>query len=222
MCGRFALTSDADTLAAEFGIAAPAGLRPRYNIAPTQEVMVIRSDASTRRASAMRWGLIPLWAKDRKIGNQLINARAETVAVKPAFRDGFRSRRCLVPADGYYEWQARGGGKQPFFIFSRAGGPFAIAGLWASWTDEGGAKLESCILLTCAANAAIAPIHDRMPVVVDHHDYSTWLDPSTGRIALDSLLKSAPEDRFAEVAVSTTVNSPRNESAECIRPVARG
>ena len=222
MCGRFALTSDADTLAAEFGIAAPAGLRPRYNIAPTQDVLVIRSDASIRSASTMRWGLIPLWAKDHRIGNRLINARAETVAVKPAFRDGFRSRRCLVPADGYYEWQARDGGKQPFFIFSRAGGPFAIAGLWASWTNEGGVKLESCTLLTCAANAAITPIHDRMPVVVDHHYYGTWLDASSGRTALDSLLKSAPEDRFAEVAVSTRVNSPRNESAECIRPVAHG
>ena len=128
MCGRFALTSDADTLAAEFGIAAPAGLRPRYNIAPTQDVLVIRSDASIRSASTMRWGLIPLWAKDRKIGNRLINARAETVAVKPAFRDGFRSRRCLVPADGYYEWQARDGGKQPFFIFSRGGGRSRLPG----------------------------------------------------------------------------------------------
>ena len=215
MCGRFMLNSDPADIAAEFSLAAKPVLKPRYNIAPSQPVLTIRNIDRERAAAEARWGLVPSWSKDRKIGNRLINARAETVASKPAFRAAYRRRRCLVPADGYYEWRAQSDAKQPFFIYATAGTCFAIAGLWEHWQQDD-EVIESCTLITCEANQRLSGVHGRMPVVIGQDDYNLWLDDEADPAALGNLLQPAPESRFTMHAVSTRVNSPRNDSIECI------
>ena len=179
MCGRFLLHTPVDTLQRAFGFAERPNLRPRYNIAPTQTVPIVRQkDGGGRELALVRWGLIPSWAKEAGIGGRLINARAETVAEKPAFRGAFRKRRALVPADGFYEWRKREGDrpKQPLLVRRRDGQPFAFAGLWEHWRGPEG-EVETCTILTTEANAALAPIHDRMPVILDPACYDRWLDP---------------------------------------------
>jgi putative SOS response-associated peptidase YedK len=212
------LARDAQSLAEEFQIEAPARLAPRYNIAPTQPALIVREVDKRRLATLVRWGLVPFWADDIAIGNRMINARAETVAEKPAFRAAFRHRRCLVPADGYYEWQSRDGRKQPYLITRADGRCVALAGLWEHWQRNGN-ELETMSLLTCGANHALSAIHDRMPVTIAPQDYATWLALDTPVTVLKALLKPADDDAFVARAVSTRVNSPRHDDAECIAPL---
>jgi putative SOS response-associated peptidase YedK len=220
MCGRFTLGATAPDLAAQFGLATVPTWRPRYNIAPTQEVLVIRQPSSqaSREARLYRWGLVPSWAKDPAIGNRLINARAETVASKPAFRHAFKERRCLVLADGFYEWHKEGARKQPYHIRLRNGRPFAFAGLWEHW-ENAEAAIDSCTLLTTTPNAVMRPLHDRMPVILSAAEYDQWLDCHGQDVEpLHAILRPYPGDDLIAYPVSTRVNNPANETPECLAP----
>jgi len=223
MCGRFALYSDPFTLAKRFHAEAPPDLPPRYNIAPTQTVLIVREDDDNRRHFApARWGLIPHWAKTIDTGYCTINARAETVAEKPAFRDAFKRRRCLIPADGYYEWQVvpDSKAKQPWFIAMHSRLPMALAGLWERWQGHEGEELESCSIIVTDANDLMRPIHDRMPVILQLGDWSAWLETSAYDAgSLKSLLKPHASHDMTAWPVSTKVNSPRNDSAECVERI---
>lgn len=219
MCGRFALTAPAPLLEQQFDVELGGPVAPRYNIAPSQPVLIVRRNVAAREAVLVSWGLVPFWADAPGTGARMINARAETVAGKPAFRAAFRRRRCLVPASGYYEWQARASGKQPWFIHPAASACCAIAGVWEHW-ERDGSVIESCALLTCAANARLHAIHDRMPVVIAPRDYAPWLDEATPATDLAPLLAAPADDAFALHPVARRVNSPRNDDAHCIEPVA--
>ncbi len=221
MCGRFSLGADATTLVTQFDLFEAPAWTPRYNIAPTQPAptIVIASTQPTRQFTLHRWGLIPFWAKEPGIGAQLINAQAETVATKPAFRAAFRKRRCLVLADGFYEWTRQGRQRQPYYIRLRNERPFAIAGLWEHWEGPEGLALSSCTLLTIAANALIGPFHHRMPVILDPGDYDLWLDPSVqDAVRLQALLRPYPAERMTAYPVSPRVNNPAHDSLDCIEP----
>ena len=223
MCGRFSLGADAARLAAQFDLFEAPAWTPRYNIAPTQSAptIVIASADSRRRFTLHRWGLIPSWAKDPAIGTQMINAQAETVATKPAFRAAFRKRRCLVLADGFYEWGQQGRQKQPYHIRLRDGRPFAIAGLWERWEGAGGTPITSCTLLTMAANDLIGEFHHRMPVILDPGDYDLWLDPGVQDAErLEPLLRPYPPDQMRAYPVSARVNNPAHDDPDCIAPLA--
>jgi putative SOS response-associated peptidase YedK len=223
MCGRFCYFSPAEAVTRLFGARVPNDPAPRYNIAPTQDAPVIRADADGRTLVGLRWGLVPFWAKDPKIGNRMINARGETVAAKPAFRAAFRKRRCLVIADGFYEWQKVAGGKQPWLIAQADGEPFAMAGLWESWRPaEDAAPLETCTIITTAANDMMRPLHDRMPAILDGAAIDRWLDPAAEPAALEPLLAPAPDGILRAVPVSRRVNSPANDDPALIEPVAIG
>ncbi len=219
MCGRYTLFSEPAALAEQFGVAIPAPYAPRYNIAPSQPVLVVRSENDARHSALLDWGLLPSWSKDPRGSRRPINARAETVAEKPSFRTAFRRRRCLVPADGYYEWSSSGGAKQPWFIRRTDQRCFAIAGLWEYWQRDG-AVIESCCLLTCAANPRVAGIHHRMPVIIEPSAYATWLGEVDEPAALARLLSAADDDALTMQAVSKRVNSPANDGPECIQPEA--
>lgn len=219
MCGRFALYSDSFTLARRFEADAPPELSPRYNVAPSQNIPIVRDEGEKRRFALARWGLIPSWAKDMKIGYSTINARAETVASKPAFRNAFRHRRCLIPADGFYEWQVIPGSKikQPWFIVLVDREPMAFAGLWERWRSPEGEELESCSIIVTKANEIMRPIHDRMPVILAPCDWDAWLEPEAKDArGLQGLLKPYSTEGMAAWPVSTKVNSPRNDSVECM------
>ncbi len=218
MCGRYTLAADPQAIADQFEVEPPARFAPRYNIAPTQPVLIVQHADDRRVAHLVRWGLIPSWAKDAKIGNRLINARAETVAEKPAFRAALRRRRCLVPASGYYEWAAGPHGKQPWYVHAADGNCLALAGIWEHWEHDG-AVIESCAIITCAANARLAAVHDRMPVVIAPSDYARWLAPEHAGPAPLELLRPAADDAFALYQVSTRVNSPRHDAPDCIEPL---
>ncbi len=220
MCGRFTLASPSEVVAEVFGLGEVPVLAPRYNIAPGQQVAVVRAGADGSRAlGSLRWGLVPSWAKDPAIGNRLINARAETAADKPAFRAGLRGRRCLVVADGFYEWASGGTRKQPYLIAYADGRPFGLAGLWESWQGGGGETLESCTILTTAPNEVVAPLHDRMPVIVPAAAHGLWLDPRERRPeAVAGLLVPAPPEAMVARAVGLRVNNPANEGPGCIEP----
>ncbi|MBK8986649.1 MAG: SOS response-associated peptidase [Chloroflexi bacterium] len=225
MCGRFALASSGDTLLTAFDVAFTGldvtQLGPRYNVAPTQPVLAVRpaKDGRQRELTLFHWGLIPSWAKDLKMGARLINARSETVAEKPAFRAAFKRRRCLVLADGFYEWQKLERGKQPMFIHLQEERPFALAGLWEIWQGGDGSELESCTILTTTPNELMAPIHDRMPVILDPADYDDWLYPGLQPEMAQHLLRPYPAERMAAYAVSDWVNSPAHDDPTCLRPV---
>ncbi len=219
MCGRFALYSDPFTLARRFEADAPPELSPRYNVAPSQNIHIVRDEGEKRHFALARWGLIPHWAKDIKIGYSTINARAETVASKPAFRSAFRHRRCLIPADGFYEWQTIPGSKvkQPWFIALRDREPMAFAGLWERWQSPEGEELESCSIIVTEANEIMRPIHDRMPVILAPGDWDAWLEPDAKDAGgLQGLLKPYSAEGMAAWPVTTKVNSPRNDSLECM------
>lgn len=225
MCGRFRLSVDKEELEQAFGIKAPPHYAPRYNIAPTQPVLAVRRSEgrSGREGVLLHWGLVPGWAKDPAIGNRLINARAETAHEKPAFRTAFRRRRCLVPADGFYEWAKAPAGKQPFHIGREDGRVFAFAGLWEHWMGPDGSEIDSCAILTTAANETMRPIHHRMPVVLAPGDYDVWLDRAEERRdGLAALLAPRPWPDFVAWPVSTYVNAPRNEGPRCAQPVTDG
>jgi putative SOS response-associated peptidase YedK len=226
MCGRFSLTTAAVAMRRLFGFAGPLpNLPARYNIAPTQQVPIVRLDrSSARELKGVRWGLIPFWAKDAAIGNRLINARAEGLAEKPSFRAAFRARRCLVPADGFYEWQASPRGKRPYRIGLQGAAPevlplFAFAGLWEHWEKApDGVALESCTIVTTEANELLRPIHERMPVILAAEDYASWLDPATPAKAALALLRPYPAAAMLAYPVSTRVNNVRFDDALCIAP----
>ncbi len=219
MCGRYAFFSPAEAVKRTFALDDLPELEPRYNIAPTQDVPAVRTGEEGRRALAMlHWGLVPKWAKEKAIGNRMINARAETLAEKPSFRDAFRKRRCLVVADGWYEWQVASGSKQPWFVRMKDGRPFAFAGLWERWKDPAdGSMLESCTIVTTDASAPIRKIHDRMPAVLPEAEWDRWLDTAySDTEQLSQLL--APYDPGALQAwpVSRLVNAPKNQGAKLI------
>lgn len=228
MCGRFTLHSNLNLILQQFALDDAPDLTPRYNVAPTQDVPIVRATAEGRELAMVRWGLIPSWAKDEKIGNRLLNARSETAAEKPSFRAAFRRRRCLVVADGFYEWKkvgaAKGAPKQPYYIRMQDHRPFGFAGLWETWRGPKGAELpepkQSCTILTTSPNALMEPLHDRMPVILPPGDYEMWLDPSfEGLEALQALQQPYDPDAMIAEPVSTLVNSPRNESPECIAAI---
>ena len=223
MCGRFVQAHDAAEYAERFGasLAVPEALAPSWNVAPTDRVYAVAEHDDERLLGTFAWGLIPWFAKDRTIGARHINARAETVHAKPSFKDSFARRRCIVPADGFYEWERRAeGGKLPHFIHRADGAPLALAGLWASWKDDAGERLTTCTIITTTPNELLASIHDRMPVVLGPDDWGRWLDPGfQDERALRSLLVPFDASAMAEYPVSTLVNSVRNNYAECIAPL---
>lgn len=214
MCGRFAFYSPAEAAAALFGVETDQHLEPRYNVAPTQDLAAIReSREGGLELAALHWGLVPFWAKDPSIGNRMINARAETVAEKPSFRNAFRKRRCLILADGFYEWRKEGDGKTPYFISLDSGEPMAFAGLWEDWTDkQTGESLHSGTIVTTAANDFMADLHKRMPVVLIPETAQRWFDDAGA--LLDGYAEACP--RLRAWPVSRRVNNPRNEGEELI------
>jgi len=222
MCGRFAFYSPHEAVTRIFGVAGATPVEPRYNIAPTQFVAAVRADAAGRRALAMlHWGLVPSWAKEKSIGARMINARAETLGEKPSFRGAYRRRRCLVLADGWYEWQRSGPAKQPYFITFGDGEPFGMAGLWETWRDPaGGEPLESCCIVTTAAAPELAQVHDRMPVIIPAERRDEWLDPGNDAAgALDGFLVPWARGGLEARPVSRRVNSARNEGADLVEPL---
>ena len=217
MCGRFTLSQPAEVIASIFQLDEVPKLEPRYNIAPTQLVPTLhKSEQHEREFQMLRWGLIPSWAKDPAIGAKLINARAETVAEKPSFRSAFRHRRCLIIADGFYEWRRQEGKKQPFYFRLLNGQPFAFAGLWERWQDPNGERIDSCTIITTEANEILQPIHDRMPVILNPYDYDLWLDPNQNSSQLIQLLQPLPSNAMTSYPVSTKVNKPTNNTPELI------
>ena len=217
MCGRYSLIADIGELQERFGFdGSELTHAPRYNVAPTQMALTV-TNGSERRGSYMRWGLIPSWAKSASVGNRMINARAETVAEMPSFRTALQRRRCLVLADGFYEWQ------RPMRITMASGEPFAFAGLWDAWRDPKGEVVRSCAIITTSANESLSPIHDRMPVILPRELESLWLDHDIqDPAALDGILRPYPNDRALDAyEVSTLVNSPANDTPELVVPVGQ-
>jgi len=222
MCGRFTLFEADTILSKEFGVPGFPSLSPRYNIAPSQPVAVVRASpaGSGREIALLRWGLIPSWSKDPAIGNRLINARAETAREKPSFRNAFRRHRCLIPTNGFYEWQRQERGKQPYFVRMRDKRLFALAGLWDRWESPVEGVIETCTLLTTTANAVLAPIHDRMPVIVPPTEYGRWLDPALlNTDSLAPLLGSFPPEDMYAFPVSPRVNAPTIDDESCMTPL---
>lgn len=221
MCGRYSVTSDPEALRRIFGVDTSLNLMPRWNVAPTQEVPVIKADPRVGRAlTIMRWGLVPFWAKDIAIGAKLINARADTVNEKPAFRGAFRYRRCLVPADGFYEWKTEAGRKQPWRIARRDRAPFAMAGLWELWEGTGeGSALETFSIVTTEANAAVRDIHHRMPVMLfEEPQFRTWLDGEPKQAA--ELMRPCDPAAIEAFRVDPKVGNVRNDDPSLIEPIA--
>jgi putative SOS response-associated peptidase YedK len=240
MCGRFTLRTSASVIAEQFGLFEVPGFAARFNIAPSQPVPVIRMRAEPPQGSVkgdspifaetkigtvprelvwLRWGLVPSWAKDPAIGSRLINARAETAAEKPAFRMAMRRRRCLIVADGFYEWQRGGRKKQPYFIHLREDRTFAFAGVWEAWEGADHSTLETCAILTTAANELVSPLHDRMPVILCDACCAAWLDPAVeDPRQLAPLLRPYASDEMQAHPVGDFVNSPTHDSPRCIEP----
>ncbi len=221
MCGRFSLRTTLEEVSHNFEAAADAieDWIPRYNIAPTQEVIAARPAGSGRELVLMHWGLIPSWYDDPSIGGRFINARAESAHVKPTFRDAFWNRRCLVGADGFYEWRSIGGVKHPYFIRRVDGRPFGFAGLWERWSRGTKTEIESCTILTTRPNEVVEPLHDRMPVILRPEDYARWLDPmATDLEDLQAMFEPVSADELTAYSVSRLVNDPANDSPACVEP----
>ena len=219
MCGRFSQTATPAMIAQQFDVAVPPLFAPRYNITPSQPVAAIRiePDTATRQLVLLRWGLIPSWAKDPKIGHQCINAKAETVAEKPSFRAAFKKRRCLVIATGFYEWQVQGRAKQPMWIGLQSKRPFAFAGLWEQWQPPEGEAIESCTILTTVPNELLRSIHNRMPVILSPASYDQWLDLTVQQAEpLTTLLRPYPSEELLAYPVSTLVSNPRHDVPDCL------
>lgn len=234
MCGRFILNSPLVELQRAFEFSETPNMMARYNIAPTQRVAMVRrrhpgremtillrqdETGTGRELVTARWGLVPSWAKEIRTAGLLINARAETVSTKPAFRSAFKARRCVIPSDGFYEWQQQPKGpKQPFLIRRRDGQPFGFAGLWEVWRDPAtGEEVTSCTIITCEPNEVMAPLHNRMPVILDPADYDRWLDPA--RPDAEDLLRPCPDEWLELVPVSARVNNVRNDDPDLTQPV---
>jgi putative SOS response-associated peptidase YedK len=226
MCGRFTQARSWSELAQLYelaGSASPSNFEPRYNIAPTQSIAVVRPagrNAGGRELVMMRWGLVPLWAKDVSIGAKMINARAESVRTKPAFRQAFRHRRCLIVADGFYEWRKEENKtrKQPYYITREGDAPFAFAGLWEEWRPQGEQALETCTIITTTASESIAWIHERMPVMLEPAQFDAWITPDAPLDAAEAMLAPYP-GALAVYPVSTRVNNVRNDDPQCIAPL---
>jgi putative SOS response-associated peptidase YedK len=220
MCGRFTMATPGNTIAEIFELAEVPQLAPRYNIAPTQAVAAVRVDTAGRRELAMlHWGLIPSWAKEAAMGVRMINARAETLAEKPAFRVPFRQRRCLIVADGFFEWRKLEVHKQPYFICLRDRSPFAFAGLWEHWAPPGVEAVESCTIITTTPNELVEPLHDRMPAILGRDDYERWLDPTSRETErLQTLLRPYPGSLMMVHSVGLRINNPGFDDPSCIAP----
>lgn len=228
MCGRFALSKSDRIDWAQFGVRRGPQLPPHWNLGPGRDIAVVRTDDGAPAVALLRWGLVPFWADDPSIGNRLANARAESAPDKPSFRAAFKQRRCLILADGFYEWQtpAGGGRKQPWFIQRIDGAVFALAGLWERWSPRGAAPapdrptvLETCAVLTTEPNALMAPIHSRMPVIIPPSAYADWISPtSTAETARALLAPWAPEEWRAH-RVGTHVNAVANDDVRCVTPL---
>ena len=222
MCGRFTVKSDPAKVRQAFRLLSIPNLMPRYNVAPTQDIAVVGLGKNGPNLIQMRWGLVPSWSKDPKAGAPLINARADTVAVKPSFRESFRKRRCLIVADGFYEWTGEKEQKQAWYITLASGEPFGFAALWERWRPPAGASGEpilSAAIVTTDANDAIAHIHHRMPVILDPADHAAWLDPDAAPDHLAGLLKPLPSASVQAYRVGKTVNAVRNDGPECVAPL---
>jgi putative SOS response-associated peptidase YedK len=226
MCGRYTVTSPGQVIAEAFGVEGPVDLSPRYNVCPGQDVPVVRlaRDGEHRRLDLVRWGLVPFFVKEPGPAARMINARAESAAQSPAFREALRRRRCLVPADGFYEWQATGTGrgrKQPFYVRREDGRPLAFAGLWERWRGNDGTRLDSCTILTTAPNELLAKVHDRMPVVLPPEAYALWLDRAMDDVErLRPLLVAPPARGLVAYPVGLRVNDPKTDDPACIAPLA--
>ena len=219
MCGRYTVTVTPEVLRALFGYPEQPNFPPRYNIAPTQPIAIVRLMDGKRQFALVRWGLLPSWVKDPKAFTLLINARGESATEKPAFRAAMKRRRCLIPADGFYEWQAVGGRKQPFYVRAKSGAPFAFAGLWETWTGPNGEELDTATIVTTRANRTLAPIHDRMPVVVPPEAFNLWLDcANVDAQTAAALITPAPEDLLEVYEVSPAVNRTTNDSPTLSEP----
>ena len=217
MCGRYTVIASPETIRALFGYQEQPNFPPRYNVAPTQPIAIVRLVEGKRHFALVRWGLLPSWVKDPKTFTLLINARGETAAEKPAFRAAMKRRRCLIPADGFYEWKALGGRKQPYFIRAKSGEPFAFAGLWETWTGPNGEELETAAIVTTTANRTLAAIHDRMPVIVPPAAFDLWLDSDTvDPTTASALIAPAPENLLEAFPVSTQVNRTANDNPKLV------
>lgn len=219
MCGRFTLRTPAERVKREFQLKEAPSIEARFNIAPTQGVLAIRQLSDGSEAATLKWGLIPSWAKDASIGAKLINARSETASEKPSFREAFKRRRCIIPADGFYEWQRTGGRKQPFYFHLKDESLFGFAGLWDRWRSPDGEVLETCSILTTEANAVLSKVHDRMPVILDPQAYDLWLDEDVRKQDLrKELLRPFPASEMTCYPVSTAINNPRHQGAALTHP----
>jgi len=220
MCGRYTLTSSPEALRALFAYGEQPNFPPRYNIAPTQPIPVVRLVDGKRQFSLMRWGLLPSWVKDPKTFSLVINARGETAIEKPAFRAAMKRRRCLIPVDGFYEWRAGGARKQPYFIHAKTGAPLAFAGLWETWTGPNGEELDTAAIVTTTANLTLTPIHDRMPVIVAPEAFDLWLNAGeVDATSASALIAPAPDDLLVAWPVSTDVNRVANDHPGLVREI---
>lgn len=223
MCGRYTLTSAPQAIRDLFRYAEQPNFPPRYNVAPTQPIVVVRLNNGQRQFALMRWGLLPSWVKDPKTFSLIINARGENVIDKPAFRAAMKRRRCLIPADGFYEWKAGGPRKQPYFIHARSGEPLAFAGIWETWTGPNGEELDTVAIVTTDANPTLRPLHDRMPVIVPPDAFDLWLDSDRVDAATAAaLIVPAPDALLEAYPVTTDVNRVANDNAKLIEAVAEG
>lgn len=219
MCGRYAITSAPEAIRALFRYRSQPNFPPRYNVAPTQPVPIVRLIEGQRQFALVRWGLLPSWVKDPKAFTLLINARGETAKDKPAFRAAMKRRRCLFPADGFYEWKREGMSKRPYFVRAKSGGPIAFAGLWETWTGPNGEELETAAIVTTAANRTLAPIHDRMPVIVPPDGFELWLDcAKVDAETASALIQPAPDNLLQAYEISTAVNRVANDNPALIEP----
>lgn len=220
MCGRYTLSTPGEAVAELLELETAPELVPRYNIAPTQESVVVRQAGERRALDRLRWGLVPYWAETPGTGSRMINARSESAAEKPAFRASLRRRRCLIPADGFFEWRRLPGGRQPYLFRLLSGGPFAFAGLWDRWVPHSGEPIESFTILTTRPNELTAAVHDRMPVILSPRDHRLWLDPRMqSPHRLEPLLRPYPADEMTVYPVSPVVNRPANDLPECVAPL---
>jgi putative SOS response-associated peptidase YedK len=222
MCGRYVITSSPAAIRALFGYPEQPNFPPRYNVAPTQPIPIVRLNEGKRQFALVRWGLIPSWVKDPKAFSLLINARSDSVVDKPAFRAAMRRRRCLIPADGFYEWREVGGRRQPYFVrLQKGGGPFAFAGLWETWTGPNGEEMETAAIVTTSANRRLAAIHPRMPVIVPPDGFDLWLDGArVDATTAAALLAPARDDLLEAYEISPAVNRVVNDDARLIEPAA--
>jgi putative SOS response-associated peptidase YedK len=223
MCGRYAITSAPEAIRRLFGYPEQPNFPPRYNVAPTQPVPIVRMHEGRRQLALVRWGLIPAWVKDPRSFSLLINARGESVIDKPAFRNAMRRRRCLFPADGFYEWKREGDGKTPYYVHLADGGPLALAGLWETWMGPNGEEMETAAIVTTQANRTLQFLHDRMPVIVAPDAFDSWLDAASVDVPMAAtLIAPARDDLLALHPVSPAVNRTANDGPELIEPVAAG